>query len=53
MNRPYPVLSMLHFTVSRDEALSPAANWVLELMDTREEIERATVAKVTSANVAS
>ncbi len=35
------------------EALLPAANWVLELMDAREEIERATGVKVTSANIAS
>ena len=36
-----------------DEALLPAANWALKLIDTREEIERATGVKVTSANIAS
>ena len=36
-----------------DEALLPAANWVLELMDAREEIKRATGVIVTSANIAS
>ena len=48
------ISSLVHATLhSIDEALFPAANWVLELMDAREEIERATGVKVTSANIAS
>ncbi len=35
--------SLVHATLHTiDEALLPAANWVIELMDAREEIERAT-----------
>ena len=46
--------SLVHATLHTiDEALLPAANWVLKLMDAREEIERATGIKVTSANIAS
>ena len=48
------ISSLIHATLHTiDEALLPAANWVLELMDAREEIERATGVKVTSANIAS
>ena len=36
-----------------DEAVLPAAHRVLKMMDAREEIERATGVKVTSANIAS
>ena len=46
--------SLVHATLHTiAEALVPAANCVLELMDAREEIERATGVKVTSANIAS
>ena len=46
--------SLVHATLHTiDEALLPAANWELKLMDAREEIERATGVKVTSANIAS
>ena len=45
------ISSLVHATLHTiDEALLPAANWVLELMDAREEIEGATGVKVTSAN---
>ena len=48
------ISSLVHATLHTiDEALLPAANWVLELMDAREEIERATGVKVTSPNIAS
>ena len=48
------ISSLVHATLHTiDEALLPATNWVLELMDAREEIERATGVKVTSANIAS
>ena len=48
------ISSLVHATLHTiDEALFPAANWVLELMDAREKIERATGVKVTSANIAS
>ena len=36
-----------------DDALLPSANWVLELTDTREEIEIATGIETTSASIAS
>ena len=46
--------SLVHATLHTiDEALLPAANWVLELMDARKEIERATGVKVTLTNIAS
>ena len=48
------ISSLVHATLHTiDEALLPTANWVLELMDAREEIESATGVKVTSANIAS
>ena len=48
------ISSLVHATLHTiDEALLPAANWVLELMDAQEEIKRATGIKVTSANIAS
>ena len=48
------ISSLVHATLHTiDEALLPAANWVVELMDAREEIERTTGVKVTSANIAS
>ena len=47
------ISSLVHATLHTiDEALLPAANWVL-VMDAREEIERASGVKVTSANIAS
>ena len=48
------ISSLVHATLHTiAEALLPAANWVLELMDAQDEIERATGVKVTSANIAS
>ena len=48
------ISSLVHATLHTiAEALLPAANWVLKLMDAREEIERDTGVKVTSANIAS
>ena len=45
--------SFIHHVQSGPCHTFPAAHWVLELMDAREEIERATGVKVTSANIAS
>ena len=46
--------SLVHATLHIiAEALLPVANWALKLMDAREEIERVTGVKVTSANIAS
>ena len=48
------ISSLVHATLHTiDEALLPAANGVLELMNARKEIEIATGVEVTSANIAS
>ena len=48
------ISSLVHATLHTiDEAVLPAANWVLKLMDAREEIERATGVKVNLADIVS